>query len=264
MRTSLRSGGSRCGPDRIERTICRLGFAAIILAFAFLSIAAEPASRPAAVSEQQLAGWVASLNDLSPAARASATAALLDLQRDDLAQLKAVVRKASPLSPAQVEVLHDVVMHVYLSGEQYPKLTSGFLGMRMIQLDQLDRDPRTIGQGIIIQSRMAGFGAYRSLLDGDVLLSIEEYPNNWLTDSGTFVMLIKQTRPGTTLHMMILRQGRQMTVPVTIDARPADARMNNNDPDSAEEYNNSRLLLAEEYWEKQFGLVAGESYSRAD
>ena len=249
--------GRRCGPIGIVGLACLLIVSQSLLHAASATQPAKP--------DRNIAEWISSLDQPSPTLRAAATSELMRLTRDDLPALKLIVQKSLPLSPSQSQVLHDVVTHVYLTGEKYEPSDFGFVGMRMapVSLTENDGDP---SQGIIVQSRMPGFAAYRSLLDGDVILGITENQNEPIDTVRVFTTTIQATTPGETLHFVLLRQGRQMIVPVKVDARPKDLDPNKPDFDGRRivQFNTDRMLAAEEYWRKEFGGIVGEAYSLAD
>ena len=234
-----------------------------LLAIAIASVAAEPTTTPSKVSDEQLTRWLANLESASPDTRESAAMSLLHLSPDTLPRLRIVTERAKPLSPAQAQVLYDVVTHVFLSGEPYEKTDMGFLGMMFAPVYRFGMDPRVEGQGVVVQSRIPGLGAYSGFLDGDIVLSMDELPGVWLTDSQSFAEEVRKFPPGTTLHFQILRQGRQLHTEATLSARPAalrpDSPMN-----SVVDFQEGRAQTAQEYWDKNFGPITQPAYSQAD
>jgi S1-C subfamily serine protease len=169
---------------------------------------------------------------------------------------------ARPLSAAQTSVLHDVVTHVFLTGEPYEKGTTGFLGMKMQQYYRFGNNEQPEEFGITVESRFPGFGAYRSLLDGDVILSIVEMPQAVLRIPKDFSDAVSPLSPGTQINLIVLRQARQMKIPVTLDARPAQLSALV-DPGTVEAFNANRVAKAEEYWKQEFGALVDTSVSQA-
>lgn len=184
--------------------------------------------------------------------------AMLKLSRSDLARLKELVEQMQPMSPSQALALFDVVTHVYLVSEPYDHLEIGFLGMGMAPLYGLNGDEDS-GGGVIVQSRMPGLAAYSALLEGDVILRIAEHPEMELNNSARVVAIVKQYKPGDTLHMVIRRQGRQMTVSVSLSARPVEAILMD-----IESFNEGRMRNAMQFWNENFGPLVKPMYSQAD
>ncbi len=183
---------------------------------------------------------------------------LLKLTRPDLPRLKELAERMQPLSPSQAQVLFDVVTHVYLTGESYEQVEVGFLGMGMAQLYDADTGEGSEG-GVIVQSRMPGLAAYSSLLEGDVILRFTESPDLLLTNPQRLIDVVRRYRPGDTLHLRIRRQGRELTVPITLSARPGAEII-----DSIEAFDEARMKLAEKYWNENFSSLARPAYSCAD
>ncbi len=183
---------------------------------------------------------------------------LLKLGRSDLPRLKELVEPMQPLLPSQVQALFDIVTHVYLTGEPYEHVDVGFMGMSMAQVFG-DDDRGESDAGVIVQSRMPGLAAYGTLLEGDVILCFVEHRNEQLTNSFRLINIVRRYRPGDTLHLEIRRQGRQMTVPVTLSARPVEQLLMN-----AEEFDNDRMKQAEKYWIENYGTLVRPALSRAD
>jgi hypothetical protein len=208
----------------------------------------EPTTKPA-VSSQQLATWVQQLDASSPSDRDAAATQLLGLGRDDLAALRKVVQKATPLSPAQVEELRDVVINVFATSEPYPKENKGFLGIRLTPSDLSGADDSSI----LVMGRIPGFGGYQALRDGDVILSMRESRGAALNQV-QFSDLVSSFAPGTVVHLRVLRQGKEIAVAVTLSARPANIQ-------NSDEFNNDRMQAATAYWDSNFAPIVGDSIS---
>jgi hypothetical protein len=186
--------------------------------------------------------------------RAAAFSKLLGLSRDDLAGLRTVVEAARPVSPAQGAALHDVVIHVYLGGEPFDAdRESGFLGVRSLQPDldalHLGGEP-ALGQdgGVPVGERLPGFCGFRGLRGGDVILGIVAPRATRLARWIELQHYVSRSRPGTTLTFEVLRQGKVIHVPITIDPRPIAAeRTEWIDALLAE-----RAALAQAYWAQTF------------
>ena len=173
---------------------------AALLAIVFLgplvsaASAVAPATQPVATIQQ----WFADLTDRDADVRETATDRLMQLTRGDLPSLRHVVEQARPLAPTQSEVLHDVVVHVYLSGETYDAdWTRGFLGVTQMpgtsavavpdpdagDAPAAAADPAAPGNplagqewGVPVGDRLPGFCAYGVLRTGDIILAIVNPP----------------------------------------------------------------------------------------
>jgi hypothetical protein len=208
-----------------------------------------PASRPSAT---QLRRWVAQLGDDDPHIREQAHDTLLGLDREDLPSLREAVVADRPLLSAQIDALHDIVRHVYLSSEPYfEDHASGFLGLGQPDAEQLD----TFDMGIVVEQRMPGFPAYRLLRTGDVLVKIIDHPkvdmHRWLS----FVNAIRAMPAGQVLPLRVLRNGKIIDVSIVLQPRPWDIQ------GLGEAWLLPRLARAETYWNAQFAGILQESIS---
>ena len=214
-------------------------------------------------------------NDLAAsdaAVRERAYSALLGLTRDDLPALHRIVERNRPVAPSQRGALREIVTHVYLSGEPYPgEVRSGFLGLLMPMLDSVEvrrpeqPDEFTINDnageaglrpapstGVPIEYRIPGFCAFRALREGDVILSIVRPMPKRLHEWNDLSPTIRRFRAGDTITFEVLRQGKVLEVPVTLDALPLVATENA----WMSEILPARDAAAEEYWNTHFaGLV---------
>src|SRR5688500_3601403 len=68
---------------------------------------------------EQMRRWVVGLMDADPGVREKSRVSLMGLSREELGALAAVVNDFRPLETPLVEVLKDVVEHVYLTGHEY-------------------------------------------------------------------------------------------------------------------------------------------------
>jgi PDZ domain-containing secreted protein len=62
---------------------------------------------------------------------------------------------------------------------------------------------------------------------------------------------VRARRPGDTVHLKVLRQGKAITVPVVLDARPADA-VGLGAAGQIEAMRDSRQAQADKYWDATF------------
>ena len=88
---------------------------------------------------------------------------LMGLKREDLKMLAKVVGEFAPLEDQMVDTIKEIVTHVYLSEDVYEKEEKGFLGITMPRPSDEDR------MQVMVETRMAGFGGYAGLRDGDVI-----------------------------------------------------------------------------------------------
>lgn len=221
-----------------------------------------PATQPT-TSETDLAKWIGELDARSPDIRAEAMTRLLQVSRGDLPALKRVVDGARPISPGQATVLHDVVIHVWLAGEPYPTQDVGFLGVSLMPTNGWD-DASGVVDGVQVLARMPGFAAYGALLDSDLILEIKEKPGVRYNMVDEFAMTIARYRPGTLLHLVVLRQTRQIVVLIRLSARPSaagDLRSGRGDMDTLL---GERMLAAEKYYDENFARLLGDEISQAD
>lgn len=226
-------------------------------------VAANPTTKPTN-RELQFAKWVGDLDNPSAPVRQVAAQELMQLRRSDLPLLKAVTVQAKPLTPGQRVVLRDVVMQVYLAEEPYERSKDGFLGMVMTTDNVFFQEEVPAGvPGIPVIDRMLGFAAYRSLMNGDVILEIKESPGSRFTRYNAFSSIVSSFKPDTTLHLVVLRQGREITVPITLSAKPSfvgDAEQRR----SVEQFTQERLTAAEKYYDTEFAPALEDHVSRAD
>jgi hypothetical protein len=248
--------------------LARTVIGAIALA---LLIGAGPTSQPATTQASQvsapkfipstqarqkaMADWLAALAHPDPRDREEARLSLLTLEREDLPALHKLIEDSRPLSPSQAAAMHDIVVHVYLSGEEYVRSNKGFLGVKLgaslgaVEGEENEEQAQPI-RGAIIVDRIPGFAGFRVFQNGDVVLSIKERPETSIESVLDFQSVIMTSPAGTTLHMEVVRQMRKIEVEITLDARP--------DMPELEEELNIREKDGEEYWTREFApLVSG-------
>jgi hypothetical protein len=221
-----------------------------------------PATQPTA-KDADLAKWIADLDAKSPDARSAAATKLLQISRDDLPALQRAVEHSRPISPGQAPVLHDVVIHVWLSGEPYPRQETGFLGVSLMPTNGWD-DANGVVDGVFVLARMPGFAAYGALLDSDLILGIQERPGMRFNRVDEFALTIARFKPGTLLHLVVLRESRQIVVPIRLSARPnaaGDLMAGRADMDTLL---GERMLAAEKYYDENFARLLGDEISQAD
>jgi len=178
---------------------------------------------------------------------------LMGLKRDDLKMLAKVVGEFTPLEDQMVEAIKEIVTHVYLSEDVYDKEQKGFLGITMPRPGDEER------MQVMVESRMAGFGGFAALRDGDVIMDIVGQPLPQPLDRDVFIDVIKAMKPGSTAKLKVLRQGVVRIVPVKVSARPAEKAAVN---PLAYEGKVQELLYrrgeeAEKYWKENFATMVG-------
>jgi hypothetical protein len=217
--------------------------------------------------EARIARSFTELADGDAKVRDAARSELMGLERRYLPELKRIVEQSKPLLPSQAAVLRQIVTHIYLSGEPYPvNHAMGFLGVRMQSATvsqpvdpQVGRNPQgpeanipapLPQNGVVIVERLAGFVGARALLDGDVIVAIEEHPQVQFASSLAFSQAIASTAPGETIHFQVLRRGRVVKVEVKLDSRPAAAE--DADQSSMDALDTQRRQKADGYWRETF------------
>ena len=249
-------------PGRVATTL------SVLLAIALSPAptrAAEPATRPAAESSGQpsMAKWFSDLASTDPRTREKARDALMCLNRNDLPRLQELLRRTPRLAPSQVIALREIVQEIYLAGEPYAKDTTGgvehgFLGITMDQVDSPQQDqqqPNDNGQspGIIVAGRFSGFGAGRTLHDGDVILGSLD-PDKVFNNANALKQAISGADPGVVIRLKVLRHGQIVVVPVVLGSMPKDLT-----PESADSFRRERAERFDEYWRESFAPLLKES-----
>jgi S1-C subfamily serine protease len=199
---------------------------------------------------------VAQLADRDYDRRDAARVALMGFGRADLLTIREAVRLNLPLAPSQVSVIRDIVTHVYLTGSTYlpDEKASGFLGVTLPNKPE-ELILLEIERGVAITGALPGFCSYRMLRDGDVLLSLTLGRERIeLLNKTQLREAVMAVRAGETVTFEVLRQGRTLTVPVTLDSRPFGI-----DSITPEEFAGRRIDEADEYWRAQFAPLLGEA-----
>jgi len=218
------------------------GFAAILL---FTILFPLTPTAPAA-NLTQLQSLISQLGSDDPRLREIALGDLMDLKRSDLPLLRAAALSQSPLLPGQIAGLRDVVVQVFLAGENFtvdPNDPRAFLGIQFMI------DPE--GEGVRVVDRIQGFPAYRYLQSGDVIVRLIDRPGLRIHTQDDFLDAIMLFGPGEALRLAILRNGRSLTVSVPLDFRPV--AITNSPAD--EDWIQARRQRAEAYWNQQFSIV---------
>jgi hypothetical protein len=228
---------------------------------------AKPSTQPSprVVKIQGLLGQLAS-DDFET--RDAARVALMGLKRADLPDIREAIRRAAGLEPGQVVVLREVVTHVYLSGDPYPVTEdddSGFLGVSLPSVYVIeDRGLAMLDRGVAIVSRVPGFCAYRMLQNGDVVLSMTttaDHERVTFNAPDQFISAVKGVRAGQSATFEVLRQGRVVSVTITLERRPEVLDRNRvgvGNVDVLRAFNDRRADDAAEMWERDFAPLLGE------
>lgn len=195
--------------------------------------------------------------------REAARVALMGVKRADLGLIREAVVRSLPLAPSQVAALRDIVTHVYLTGHEYPvsEDEAGFLGVRLPDVfNEDDRGMAALGYGVPIVSRVPGFCAYRMLHNGDIVLGMADGADVTAFASPEALSgKVRGVPAGRTVTFVVLRQGRIIHVPITLDRRPAALENANMRPNGLVDFITPRENAADEMWERDFAPLLAET-----
>jgi hypothetical protein len=229
-----------------------------LLACADLARGGNPSTQPARNEKPTIEALVHNLANPDARVRESARTSLLRLGREDLPDLKRALKKARPLLPSQVSAVREIVRQVYLSGEEYKTEGRGFLGILMDPASDVDLVPDNDSRnlGIVVTDRIPGFCAGRGLLDGDIILGkapdrLEPFVPFRNTDD--LKRAIAPSKPGVAVHLVVLRQGEVMVLPLKPDPNPQEI----GSPEQIPAFVAEREKHFAAYWQREFAdLVA--------
>jgi hypothetical protein len=234
-----------------------------MLLIAAVASAADRAatSRPA----DQLRDWFEQLSHSDPQVREQAKINLMGLKREELGALRQLVEESRPIAPSQEAALHEIVVHVYLSTDPYPRLQPpvGFLG---VMLENIGTpwdagDPAKPGDevsGVLVQDCVPGFCGFRYLRPGDLVKGVGADLVVPVTMDTELRQAVQQTGAGKAITLSILRQGKMVRVSFVLDAAPQVASF----PRAVvQEFVNRRREKAEEYWRNAFGPLGERGWS---
>ena len=232
----------------------------VLLAMAPLPLRAQgPATQPTTQPADNAAmhKWLADLASADSSVRDSARTKMMTLTRDDLPALQKLVAESRPLAPSQAIAIRQIVQEVYLAGEPYKAdENKGFLGILMndsgSEVRDFDHGDVHGDPGVVVAERIPGFCASRMLLDGDVILGTTN-PRLLFTDSSALKQAIQAVLPGETIHLQVLRNGRVIDVPLTLDPTPAEASI-----PTITGFKLRRAAKFQEYWESTFAPLLRE------
>jgi hypothetical protein len=207
------------------------------------------------------------LGDSDPSVRDATREQLMAMPSTDLPALRAALAAMRPLPPGVAQAMHDIVTHVYLSGEISPgPKPSGFMGIGMVRDDQSvypddDQGDTQLPLGVIVDMRLPGFDAYRVLRDGDIItmLSTDESGPIAVHSSLNICGAVAQLSPGEHVRLKVLRNGRRIDVTLVLNQRPIELPLDA--LVEPEAYRNDRQKKAEKYWNDQFASVLDPSIS---
>jgi hypothetical protein len=220
------------------------------------SAATAPTTRPTDRLET-IKAMLAELSADSSATREAARVALMGLKRQELPLLRQAVQQSLPLDPDQIAILRDIVTQVYLAGDMYETEAGdrGVLGVHLPNyLHPEERSLLSMERGVAVVSRVPGFCSYRMLQDGDVLLAMET-PGGKIEFSSNeqLIEAVTSVRAGDTVTFEVLRQGRILNVPITLDKKPVNLNS------QLEEFSGRRADEADELWRRYFApLLAAQ------
>jgi hypothetical protein len=229
-----------------------------------------PTSQPATQPQGRIEKWFDDLGSPQAEVRERARLDLLNLHARDLPALREVVKRSGPASAAQASALRDIVIHVYLSGQDYEmsQPEEGFLGVRLLgvsigglDLPQGDLGAgEKIGSGVAVLATLPGFCAFGRLQSGDVIYGADVPQWKPTPEMSELTKVISQTPPGQTIALHIVRQGQIRTISLTLGPRP---RITDDitQPQKTQSFIDDRMRSAEQYWNEQFAPLAGRNLS---
>src|SRR5712691_1361256 len=193
--------------------------------------------------------WVSQLASDNYQTRDAARVALMGLKRQELNIFRQAIIQNLPLAPNQIINLREIVTQIYLAGDVYPTDDGegGFLGVRLPSRPD-EETLLCVERGVVIVSRVPGFCAFRMLQDGDVVLAIHsDAGDRPLNQPMELRRAVSSIKAGQTITLEVLRQGRILNVPITLDRRPLQV-----DEAALQEFINDRADRADEIWERDF------------
>lgn len=208
---------------------------------------------PAVRADPKISSLIAQLASDDPLQRQSAVEDLMGLKRPDLPSLRAAAIAQSPLLPAQVAGLRQVVVQVFLAGEPYaadPLDPRGFLGVQFEYSDAIWRP-----DGITIRDRIPGFPAYRFLQSGDIIVKLIDWPKVQLHSSEDIINAVRYLDAGQVVRLQVLRSGRAMMIALPLDFRPVEIPVLGSDITIVDNWVDQRVEKAQAYWTRNFSAI---------
>jgi hypothetical protein len=224
-------------------------------------LADSPATRPSPL-DQQMRAWIRELGVDDSQVRQSALSQLMWLREEDLPALREAALSLEPLLPGQIAAIHDAVTQIYLehlhdadAPADNNQPTRGFLGLRWSQKDTTESSP----DGVIVAERIPGFGAYRMLQSGDIIVKILDQPDVELHNDMQFMDAVRPMLAGQILHLRVMRYGRLMDISVPMEPLPADLPAPTFDPDidvaRVNAWAQARDEKAQAFWQQEFSVI---------
>ena len=231
-------------------------FVWILIASALVARGEVPATSPTTQPvvefsvDSPVRTWFSELASADETKRDEARTLLMGLTRDDLPRLRELVARSRPLAAEQAAALHEIVVHVYLSGEPYAANGSkGFLGLQHL-------DSGAFRLGTPVQSPLPGFPSCQMLRDGDLIRAVVVHPEapsleqDLPTPNGeTLHNVIAGAGANQTVVLEILRQGQTIRVPLRLLPRPVVCDESQMDMAA---FITERQQKGEEYWQREF------------
>jgi hypothetical protein len=244
---------------------------------AVAAAAAQPSStQPGGDRAASVGRWVRELADRDPDVRDRARVQLMGLDRAGLDTLRQVVADSRPIGPSQAAALQEIVNHVFLSSErdEAAEGAGGFLGVQLAPAGvevspppQQQQQPAAAGAppdggppqvGVAVAGRVPGFCGYRMLEDGDVILSLTAAARTvQFHSTSELIAAIGQQHAGDRITLGVLRRGKLVQVPVTLDAKPAWVGQLVPAADAM----GPRQRRAAEYWDQSFAPLLKDGTS---
>ncbi|MBO9663479.1 MAG: DegQ family serine endoprotease [Dokdonella sp.] len=155
----------------------------------------------------------------------------------------------------------DLAMNAVDQIKTHGRVTRGMIG---VQIQNVDREkakalglPR--GGGALVNQVTPGGAADKAGVQlGDVILA---FAGRDIVSSADLPPLVGSTKPGNTSDLSIWRDGKTLTIPVTIGEQPADGKALASTRDGAGAASNPLGIVVEELTaeqRKQFGVTGGE------
>ena len=205
---------------------------------ALACIAAVPTTVPNDVApttqRSRIDEWLTQAADIEPAVREAARVHLLGLQPNELWLLHDAATAASPLKPAQVEMVREAVAYIRTRASlmQMPNQGSPIMGVGlgpggiMLQPGVIATEPL---EGVMVVSRLPGFAAARYLQDGDMILAfILDQQTFWLDSKESLRKYVTDQQIGTPVTMLVRRASHVETITFPLDPCPTPQGTNEN------------------------------------
>jgi len=104
---------------------------------------------------------------------------------------------------------------------KYGKVSHGYMGIGISDVTPENSkffDLKKAEGAVVTQIEPNSPGAKGGLKTGDVITQIDGRP---VSDSGELQVVVGQTQPGTTIKLEVIREGKNVTVPITLEAMGA-------------------------------------------